>query len=84
MTALLPILRQSSGFKESHFWWHFIRYSLASEKIVQLALLLFAVGEEQLDSSQSDFESDYDEAAGVPQIELANAIELAATLLSYF
>lgn len=50
---------------------------MASEKVVQLVLLLFAVGEEQLAEVRA-IESDYDEAAGVPQIELANAIELAA------
>ncbi len=50
-----------------------IRYSLASEKVVRLVLLLFAVGEEQLAEVRA-IESDYDEAAGVPQIELANAI----------
>ena len=74
--------RHLQVLKESHLVvtsrnGNFIRYSLASEKVVQLVLLLFAVGEEQLAEVRA-IESDYDEAAGVPQIELANAIELAA------
>ena len=74
--------RHLQVLKESHLVvtsrnGNFIRYSLASEKVVQLVLLLFAVGEEQVAEVRA-IESDYDEAAGVPQIELANAIELVA------
>ena len=57
--------RHLQVLKESHLVvtsrnGNFIRYSLASEKVVQLVLLLFAVGEEQLAEVRA-IESDYDE-----------------------
>ena len=50
--------RHLQVLKESHLVvtsrnGNFIRYSLASEKVVQLVLLLFAVGEEQLADRKS-------------------------------
>lgn len=74
--------RHLQVLKESHLVvtsrnGNFIRYSLASEKVAQLVILLFAVGEEQLAEVRA-IESDYDEEAGVPQIELDTAIALAA------
>ena len=55
--------RHLQVLKESHLVvtsrnGNFIRYSLASEKVVQLVLLLFAVGEEQLAEVRA-IESDY-------------------------
>ncbi|MGT2754329.1 ArsR/SmtB family transcription factor [Streptococcus ovis] len=73
--------RHLQVLKESHLVGtnrngNFIHYSLASEKVAQLVLLLFSVGEEQLAEVRA-IESDYDEAAAVPQIALDEAIDLA-------
>lgn len=55
---------------------NYIRYSLASEKVAQLILLLFDVGEEQLAEVRA-IEKDYDQAAGVSQLTLDKAVEMS-------
>lgn len=74
--------RHLQVLKESHLVntsrnGNFIRYSLASEKIAQLILLLFDVGEEQFASIRS-IEQEYDQESGVKQISLDEALEMSA------
>lgn len=74
--------RHLQVLKESHLVntsrnGNFIRYSLASEKIAQLILLLFDVGEEQFASIRS-IEQEYDQETGVKQISLDEALEMSA------
>ncbi|MBS4770111.1 ArsR family transcriptional regulator [Carnobacteriaceae bacterium zg-ZUI240] len=56
---------------------NFIRYSLASEQVLQFILLLFDIGENQLYNVRT-IEDNYDKETGINQIGLEEAIRLAS------